>query len=115
MGAVSSPHNIDELMAEPDIDGVLVGGASLQVESFARIVELPEALIVGGAACRGASTGEAALIILDGWGYASAGHWQCNSDCRHASMGRFVGYLSACAAGGQRGGRGSAAWSDGQL
>ena len=30
--------NIDELMAQPDIDGVLVGGASLKVESFARIV-----------------------------------------------------------------------------
>ena len=29
--------NIDELMAQPDIDGVLVGGASLKVDSFARI------------------------------------------------------------------------------
>lgn len=31
--------NIDRLMAEPDIDGVLVGGASLDVESFARIIQ----------------------------------------------------------------------------
>ncbi len=31
--------NIDALMAQPDIDGVLVGGASLEVESFARIVQ----------------------------------------------------------------------------
>jgi len=30
--------NIDELMAEPDIDGVLVGGASLDPDEFARIV-----------------------------------------------------------------------------
>jgi triosephosphate isomerase len=37
-GGSVGPHNIDELMAERDIDGVLVGGASLQVESFARIV-----------------------------------------------------------------------------
>jgi triosephosphate isomerase len=37
-GGSVSPHNIDELMAERDIDGVLVGGASLQVESFSRIV-----------------------------------------------------------------------------
>ena len=30
--------NIDELMAQPDIDGVLVGGASLDPAEFARIV-----------------------------------------------------------------------------
>ncbi len=30
--------NIDELMAQPDIDGVLVGGASLDPREFARIV-----------------------------------------------------------------------------
>lgn len=29
---------IDQLMVEPDIDGVLVGGASLQADAFARIV-----------------------------------------------------------------------------
>jgi triosephosphate isomerase len=37
-GGSVGPHNIDELMSEPDVDGVLVGGASLQVGSFARIV-----------------------------------------------------------------------------
>jgi triosephosphate isomerase len=37
-GGSVGPHNIDELMAQPDIDGALVGGASLQVGSFARIV-----------------------------------------------------------------------------
>lgn len=31
--------NIDELMAQPDIDGVLVGGASLNPREFARIVK----------------------------------------------------------------------------
>jgi triosephosphate isomerase len=30
--------NIDALMAQPDIDGVLVGGASLDPREFARIV-----------------------------------------------------------------------------
>lgn len=35
--------NIDELMAQPDIDGALVGGASLSVESFARIVHFQTA------------------------------------------------------------------------
>lgn len=37
-GGSVSPDNIDALMAEDDIDGALVGGASLKVESFARIV-----------------------------------------------------------------------------
>jgi triosephosphate isomerase len=32
------PINIDEIMAQPEIDGALVGGASLEPDSFARIV-----------------------------------------------------------------------------
>ncbi len=41
-GGSVGPHNIDELMAQDDIDGALVGGASLQVQSFARIVQFEE-------------------------------------------------------------------------
>jgi triosephosphate isomerase len=37
-GGSVKPDNVDELMAQPDIDGALVGGASLEVGSFARIV-----------------------------------------------------------------------------
>ncbi len=37
-GGSVKPDNVDELMAQPDIDGALVGGASLEVDSFARIV-----------------------------------------------------------------------------
>ncbi len=37
-GGSVKPENIDEIMAQPEIDGVLVGGASLEPESFARIV-----------------------------------------------------------------------------
>jgi triosephosphate isomerase len=37
-GGSVKPDNIDEIMAQPEIDGVLVGGASLQPKSFARIV-----------------------------------------------------------------------------
>lgn len=37
-GGSVTERNIDELMAQPAIDGVLVGGASLQPEAFARIV-----------------------------------------------------------------------------
>ena len=37
-GGSVKPENVDELMARPDIDGVLVGGASLKVDSFERLV-----------------------------------------------------------------------------
>jgi len=37
-GGSVTTDNIDSLIAKPDIDGALVGGASLKAESFARIV-----------------------------------------------------------------------------
>ncbi|MBC8078130.1 MAG: triose-phosphate isomerase [Chloroflexales bacterium] len=37
-GGSVKPDNVDELMAQPDIDGALVGGASLVADSFLRIV-----------------------------------------------------------------------------
>ena len=37
-GGSVKPDNIAELMREPDVDGALVGGASLEVRSFAEIV-----------------------------------------------------------------------------
>jgi len=37
-GGSVKPANVAELMAQPDIDGALVGGASLEAESFSRIV-----------------------------------------------------------------------------
>jgi triosephosphate isomerase len=36
-GGSVKPDNIDEIMAQPEINGVLVGGASLEPASFARI------------------------------------------------------------------------------
>jgi triosephosphate isomerase len=33
------PDNVDQLMSQKDIDGALVGGASLKADSFARIVK----------------------------------------------------------------------------
>jgi triosephosphate isomerase len=38
-GGSVKPDNVDELMAMPDIDGALVGGASLKADSFLRIVQ----------------------------------------------------------------------------
>jgi len=38
-GGSVKPDNVDGLMAEPDIDGALVGGASLDAVAFTRIVQ----------------------------------------------------------------------------
>src|SRR3989338_3987273 len=38
-GGSVKPNNIDSLMAQPNIDGALVGGASLSAEEFSRIVK----------------------------------------------------------------------------
>lgn len=37
-GGSVKPDNVDSLMAQPDVDGLLVGGASLEVGSFKRII-----------------------------------------------------------------------------
>lgn len=37
-GGSVTPDNVDSLMAVPDVDGTLVGGASLKPDSFSRIV-----------------------------------------------------------------------------
>jgi len=44
-GGSLKPENADELLALPDVDGALVGGASLDPESFARIVEIARVLV----------------------------------------------------------------------
>ncbi len=41
-GGSVKPDNIRELMSEEDVDGALVGGASLEVTSFAKIVRYKE-------------------------------------------------------------------------
>ena len=37
-GGSVKPDNIDSLMAQPDVDGALVGGASLKKDAFLRIM-----------------------------------------------------------------------------
>jgi triosephosphate isomerase len=37
-GGSVKPTNIDDLMEQPDIDGALVGGASLDPDEFSRII-----------------------------------------------------------------------------
>jgi triosephosphate isomerase len=38
-GGSVKPDNVSELMAQPDIDGALVGGASLDADTFSKIVQ----------------------------------------------------------------------------
>jgi len=38
-GGSMKPDNVAEIMAREDVDGGLVGGASLQVDSFAQLIE----------------------------------------------------------------------------
>mmetsp|Transcript_28767 Transcript_28767/g.46714 ORF Transcript_28767/g.46714 Transcript_28767/m.46714 type:complete len:286 (+) Transcript_28767:32-889(+) len=42
-GGSVTPESVDELMSQPDIDGALVGGASLDSEKFARIINFQTA------------------------------------------------------------------------
>ena len=55
-GGSVKPENAAELLSQPDVDGALVGGASLEPDSFAAI-------------CRAASD-LVTLVVLDGWGCA---------------------------------------------
>ena len=41
-GGSVKAENVDELMAKPDLDGALVGGASLKAASFIRIIDFEE-------------------------------------------------------------------------
>jgi triosephosphate isomerase len=41
-GGSVTPENVKGLMNQPDIDGALVGGASLKAESFSKIVRFKE-------------------------------------------------------------------------
>ena len=38
-GGSMNPANASSLMAQPDIDGGLIGGASLKAEDFAKVVK----------------------------------------------------------------------------
>jgi triosephosphate isomerase len=44
-GGSVKPENISLFMSEPDIDGALVGGASLEAESFAKIIKFERKVV----------------------------------------------------------------------
>lgn len=43
-GGSVKPNNIAELMKQPDIDGALIGGASLELDSFVQMIQLGKKL-----------------------------------------------------------------------
>jgi len=43
-GGSVKPENIKELLVEPDVDGGLIGGASLKVDSFVEMIRIAETL-----------------------------------------------------------------------
>ena len=43
-GGSMKPHNAEELLSQPDVDGGLIGGASLKAEDFAAIADTAQAL-----------------------------------------------------------------------
>jgi triosephosphate isomerase len=51
-GGSVKPDNVAEIMAQEDVDGALVGGASLRVESFMQLVEAAQQTVGDGAAAR---------------------------------------------------------------
>jgi triosephosphate isomerase len=44
-GGSANEKNIGELMAMPDIDGALIGGASLKVDAFVEMVRVTAAQV----------------------------------------------------------------------
>jgi triosephosphate isomerase len=44
-GGSVKPDNAAELLGQPDIDGALIGGAGLEVDSFTAIIEHARALV----------------------------------------------------------------------
>ena len=41
-GGSMKPHNAEELLSQPDVDGGLIGGASLKADSFAEIISIAQ-------------------------------------------------------------------------
>ena len=44
-GGSVTPDSVDSLMSMPDIDGALVGGASLDIKKFGRIINFQSAAV----------------------------------------------------------------------
>ena len=94
-GGSVKPDNAAELLAQPDIDGALVGGASLDPDDFARDRRGGRMIPTGR---RRLPVPSLALVVLDGWGLAPAGPGNAIALGRHADLRRALGALPAHAA-----------------
>ena len=75
-GGSVKPDNAAELLALPDVDGALVGGARLDAESFAAIAAAAREARRDARCLPGPDTLPApslCLVVLDGWGIAPPG------------------------------------------
>ena len=43
-GGSMKPENAEELLSQPDVDGGLIGGASLKADSFNEIISIAETI-----------------------------------------------------------------------
>ena len=96
-GGSVKPENAAELLALPDVDGALVGGASLDAESFAEIAAAARGAMSAAAPGPRAlpAARRACLVVLDGWGLAEPGPGQRRLARAHAGLRRAVGALPA--------------------
>ena len=69
-GGSVKPDNAAEILGQPDVDGALVGGASLDPESLARIVA---AAHEPAARAGSRPLPSVCLVVLDGWGLRRPG------------------------------------------
>ena len=70
---MSSRRTAAELLALPDVDGALVGGASLDAESFAAIVKAAVLMALVVARSHASYPRLLSAVVLDGWGLAPDG------------------------------------------
>ena len=78
-GGSVKPDNIREFMQQPDIDGALVGGASLEPASYIAIGR-------GGQVNDELAPKPVALIILDGFGLREENGGQCRCPGEKAEL-----------------------------
>ena len=105
-GGSVNPDNAAALLALPDVDGALVGGASLEPASFAAIVDARRVGAVAG------PYPSVCLVVLDGWGLAPPGP---GNAVELADTPVFDGLWSSFSAHAARGVRAAVGLPDGQM
>ena len=67
-GGSLKPDNAEELLGLPDVDGALIGGASLDAGDFAKVIQTAARMTTPHDA-----SPPVCLVVLDGWGLAPDG------------------------------------------